>query len=83
MLKTGEPGGSPEIYEKINPKTGKGCVVIFANAPGSYRYITNKRVVKNFWATNGVDLKNDAQGHAIISVQFTEPSARIIFFGIN
>ena len=27
MIKSGEPGGSPEVYEKINPKTAKGCVV--------------------------------------------------------
>jgi hypothetical protein len=83
VVKSGEPGGSPEIYEKINPKTGRGCVVIFASAHGSYQYITQHPVVKNFWATGGVAVKRDAKGRAVMDVAFTGPDAKIIFFGTD
>lgn len=83
MIKSGEPGGSPEVYEKINPATGKGCVVIFANAKGKYTYITSKEASKTFWHTEGVQIKYDADGKVIITADFTESSAKIILFGIN
>jgi alpha-galactosidase len=83
VLITGETGGSPEIYEKINPLTGKGCVVIFANSGGDYTYITTHKTVKNTWHTEGVSLKHNNEGQAVIKVHFTEPSAKIIFFGVD
>jgi len=79
MIYTGEPGGSPEIYEKINTN-GKGCVVIFANAKGTYNYITENKVSKSNWNNEGVKLITDKKGRANIRVEFDEPSAKIIFF---
>lgn len=83
MVRTGEPGGSPEVYEKINPKTGKGCVVIFANAHGSYTYITEHVVAAQLYKTEGVEIEKDAAGRAVITTTFKEPSAKIIFFGVQ
>ncbi|GAC1488756.1 MAG: hypothetical protein NVS1B13_17560 [Flavisolibacter sp.] len=83
MVRTGDPGGSPEVYEKINSETGKGCVVIFASAKGSYTYITNSKTVTNFWFNEGVIIKKDILGRSIITVQFHEPSAKIILFGTD
>jgi alpha-galactosidase len=83
MVKTGEPGGSPEVYEKVNPKTGKGCVVMFASAHGSYTYITEQPVAAQLWKTEGVEIKKDAAGRAIITTTFKEPSAKIILFGVE
>ena len=83
MVSLGEPGGSPEVYEKINPKTGKGCVVIFANAHGSYTYICQNKVVPQNFKTEGVEVKRDERGRAVITATFKEPSARIIFFGVE
>jgi alpha-galactosidase len=82
-ITTGETGGSPEIYEKTNPLTGKGCVVIFANSGGNYTYITTHKTVKNVWFNEGVSLQQDKEGKSIIKVNFTEPSAKIIFFGVD
>lgn len=79
MVYTGEPGGSPEIYEKIN-SNGHGCVVIFANAKGTYNYITEGKVAFPFWNNEGVKLSIDKIGRANITVEFKEPSAKIIFF---
>jgi alpha-galactosidase len=81
MIKTGEPGGSPEVYEKINQKTGRGCVVLFANAKGNYSYITKSTAAKSVWHNEGVEIKRDVNGGAIITAHFEEPSAKIILFG--
>ncbi|MBD0289428.1 MAG: alpha-galactosidase, partial [Flavisolibacter sp.] len=82
LVQSGEPGGSPEIYEKINPATGKGCVVIFANARGHYTYITKHKAAAQYWHNEEVELKQDAQGRTVITTQFHEPSAKIILFGV-
>jgi hypothetical protein len=80
----GQPGGSPEIYEKINQKTGRGAVVIFATAAGRYTYVTERRADPKVWTTGGpVDLRHDRGGRAVIDVNFTEPGARILFFGVQ
>jgi hypothetical protein len=81
MVQIGEPGGSPEIYEKINPATGKGCVVIFANSKGSYEYITSNKTASTNWHNEGVSLKTDKEGRSVITTTFNEPSAKIILFG--
>jgi hypothetical protein len=83
MVSTGETGGSPEIYEKINPQTGKGCVVLFANHKGEYTYVTQNKTVPQNWHTDGVTLKQDELGRVIITASFKEPSAKIIFFGVQ
>lgn len=82
MVQTGEPGGSPEIYEKVNPATGKGCVVMFAGK-GKYSYVTEHPVVSPLWKNDGVEIKKDNKGRAIINATFNEPSAKIILFGID
>ena len=83
MVKVGEPGGSPEIYEKINPKTGKGCVVLFASAHGTYSYVTQNKVASKNWHNEDVEIKQDQQGRAVIKVKFNEPSAKVILFGVD
>jgi hypothetical protein len=83
IITSGEPGGSPEIYEKIDPQTGKGCVVLFASAHGTYSYITEHKVASQFWNTDGVEVKKDQNGRAVITATFKESSAKIIFFGVQ
>lgn len=83
MVQTGAPGDSPEIYEKINPKTGKGCLVLFANSKGRYQYITVNKTVTTAWKTEGVTVEQDKAGRAVVSATFTEPSAKIILFGVQ
>jgi alpha-galactosidase len=83
IIISGETGGSPEIYEKINPLTGKGCVVIFANSGGDYTYITTNKAVKNVWQNEGVSVNHNKEGQVVIKANFTEPSAKIIFFGVE
>ncbi|MCE5343558.1 MAG: alpha-galactosidase [Eubacteriales bacterium] len=40
-VRRGIQGGSPEIYEKINSESGRGCVVFFTHAKGTYEYVTS------------------------------------------
>ena len=83
MERSGEPGGSLDIYEKINPKTGKGCVVIFANDKGSYIYRTVHRTDRAGWYNEVVTVKPAKNGRAIMNAKFDEASAKIIFFGVE
>jgi alpha-galactosidase len=80
----GRVGGSPEVHEKINAETGRGVVVIFANASGNYRYVTVNQVVPAVWSSGGnVRTRRNASGQAIIEANFDGPGARILFFGVK
>ncbi len=79
----GNPGDTPEIYEKINPETGKGVVVIFANSKGKFFYITKHSVSGKIWHNEGVDVSICPDKHAKINVEFNRASAAIIFFGVE
>jgi alpha-galactosidase len=79
---TGRPGGSPEIYEKISDR-GYGVVCIFASARGTYTYVTEQCTASDWWATEGVTLAFDAQGRAVLTCQFDEVGAIIVFFGVQ
>jgi alpha-galactosidase len=83
MIRNGAVGGSPEVYEKINPETGKGAVVVFSSHAGSYSYITKMSPDQKIWKTDGVDLSFDSEGHAVIKTNFTKAEAKIIFFGVE
>lgn len=76
----GRPGDTPEIYEKINPLTGQGVIVIFANGKGKFSYISRTKVAGHFWANSGAQVSRGKSGHALIEATFEEASAKIIFF---
>ena len=84
---TGRPGDTPEIYEKINPETGKGVVIIFTSwypdSKGKFSYITKNVVVKNSWHNDGVTVEIGKGGHAKIDAAFKGASAAIVFFGVK
>ena len=83
MIRNGAVGGSPEVYEKINPLTGKGTVVVFSSHPGTYHYITENFPDKSIWATRGTDVSFDKKGHAVLSLKFEKPEAKIVLFGVK
>ena len=79
----GNPGDTPEIFEKVDPQTGKGVVVIFANNKGKFTYITKHPVVKEFSNSENTEVKLINGSHAKIEASFAEASAVIIFFGVK
>lgn len=83
MIRNGDVGGSSEIYEKINPKTGKGAIVIFSSQKGNYQYVSQNKPDKNTWSTKGTKVSFDSEGNAIIDVEFTSAEAKIIYFGVK
>jgi alpha-galactosidase len=83
LIRNGAVGGSPEVYEKINPETGKGTVVVFSSHSGKYRFITRSLPSQEFWTSRGVNITFDAQGHAIIETEFEKAEAKIIYFGVT
>jgi len=82
-VQAGSPGRSPEVYEKINTANGKGAVVVFANMPGTYTYITKNKVAKTNWHTEGVQVEYDGKGNAIVKMDFKESRAKMLFFGVE
>lgn len=83
LVKQGETGSSPEIYEKINEKTGRGVMVAFATIPGEYTYISENKVAKDIWKNEGVQVSFDAKGRAVLKMKFDKSGAKIIFFGVR
>lgn len=80
LRRSGPVGGSPEVYEKIDSATGRGAVVLFALAPGSYTYLTTQRPVEAF-VSFGARVQIDSAGYARIDATFERPSAAIVLFG--
>jgi alpha-galactosidase len=82
-VREGEVGGVPEIHEKLSAKTGKGAVVLFSATAGTYRYVTQHKTNAAIWHTEGMSVTRNEQGRAVIEAEFTEPSARIVLFGVK
>jgi alpha-galactosidase len=82
LQRDGAVGGTPEVYEKINPQTGKGVVVIFSSHTGSYSYITRQTVSFQCWNTRGTSVSFEG-GRAVIRAEFPGAEAKIVFFGVN
>ena len=89
--RTGIVGGSPEIYEKINPKNGRGVITAFSPVAGKYEYVisplvgkyeyaTRSRVGRVFCATDGVSVRAGADGGAIVRFTFEKSGAQMVFF---
>ena len=81
----GDINSLPEVHEKINEKNGRGAVVIFSMpAQGhTYTYITKNKVEKNVWHNEDVQVSYDKLGRAIITCEFKDDAAKIIFFGVK
>lgn len=91
-LRTGIPGGMIEAYEKIDPSSGRGVLVIFANQVGSpfgpdqpmtSTIVTRSAVVKEIVTTPGVEISYDTAGRAIVTARFSETGAAIVVFGAS
>lgn len=78
----GMPGDYFEVREKVN-KNGRGAVVFFGNGKGKYSYTTTNLVSPDFVSSPDAKVKIDEKGRAVITVEFNEPDAAIIWFGIK
>ncbi len=81
LIHTGNPGDTPEIYEKVSPKTGKGVVSIFMNMKGKFSYVTKNKVAPEIWHNQGFNVEVNGNGYAKIEGEAREPMAAIVFFG--
>lgn len=80
-VRSGAISGSTEVHEKISPRTGRGAVVVFSTTRGRVTYVTERRPVREFRATEGVSVQFDAAGRARLELPFEKPGAHIVFFG--
>lgn len=83
LARTGTVGGSPEVYEKIAPDTGRGVVSVFAGARGTYTYLTHAPVRPQTWAMPGVAVTPLPGGTARVDVTFDAPGGKCVFFGVE
>jgi alpha-galactosidase len=76
---------NPEIHEKINEKTGRGVIVIFGNPAAGHKmyYVSKNRVDTRIWYNDDVAVMFDKEGRAVITFEFKDDSAKIIFFGVS
>ena len=81
LRRTGAVGGSPEVYEKLDPATGKGVVSVFASAPGTYTYLTHLTADAWVWAMPGVTVTPLEDGTARIDARFEVAGGKCAFFG--
>ena len=80
-VRSGGVGGSPEVHEKIDARTGRGMVVVFATARGEYTYVTARTPVRQMWQSGASGAEWDASGRARLTMRFDAPGAKIFFFG--
>ena len=83
LRRTGDVAGSPEIYEKVDPATGRSVVSAFANASGRDTYSTKAIVAEGIWHNGGVTVTTDTQDHAALEMSFYRTRAELVFFGIQ
>ena len=76
-------GSGFECYEKIDSKTGKGVVCVFATVRDTFCYITNKKTSKDIWCSIPATVTPLADGTSKIEVSFNGEGAAMIFFGAN
>jgi alpha-galactosidase len=77
-IRYGQVGSSPEIHEKLD--RGQGVVVVFSPRRGEYAYITHNPTGSHFWRSDGVQIHQDASGHATMNFIFENPGAKTVFF---
>ncbi len=77
----GRPGESVEVHEKINPASGRGAVVVFGNGQRVVEYVTEAAVDRTYYATDGVTVRFDDAGRALVRAEFTGTGAQLAFFG--
>lgn len=90
IVRAGVPGGMVESYEKIDPRTGRGVLVIFANAvrqpfgpgrPMTTELVTQATAARDVVTGGDVDVTFDVAGRAIVRARFSETGAAIVVFG--
>jgi len=84
LVQTGILGGTPEVYEKINPATGRGVVSLFTNNHGTFDYFTKRAVCETWTALAGVEVFRLADGRAHVKVRFERSeSGTFVLFGTD
>ena len=93
LRRIGIVGGIIEAYEKIDPSTGRGLMVVFANQKmqGAYgapmpletRVISHTKASRASWSTANAKVDFDSYGHAVLDASFHDIGVAIAFFGVQ
>jgi len=80
---TGRPGDAIEVYEKINPATGKGAIVIISNEDTDYSYCSYLPCNEDYWSTQQVHIERSEKGLCKVAAKLEKYNAAIILFGVE
>ena len=75
----GQPGETPEVYEKISD-SGRGMAVLFGNQSGGYTYRLTAKTDKNATVFGPAEVLRDGAA-TLIRFRCDAPEAAIVFFG--
>ncbi|MFW6313429.1 MAG: alpha-galactosidase [Spirochaetota bacterium] len=78
LIRTGEPGASPEIYEKIDSTTGEGIVCAFSAAPQSVRYVPASARLASAVMTHNATLSHEGNGSPVITFECAKGGAAFV-----
>ncbi|MCL2351876.1 MAG: alpha-galactosidase [Firmicutes bacterium] len=77
---TGKIGGSPEIHEKIDPKSGAGLVAVFTSGAGEFTHVTRKLEKMPAKVIGADEAEFLGNGRVRITVRLAADGARTVFF---
>jgi len=80
---TGRPGDAIEVYEKINPATGNGTIVIISNEDTDYSYCSYLPCNEDYWSTQQVRIERSEKGLCKVTAKLEKYNAAIILFGVE
>ena len=72
-------GSSPEIYEKLDPETGKGLMAMFAVKKSSITYLTQPLNIDSATVVYGADAWERKGKQLQISVELGADEARVVY----
>lgn len=76
----GQIGGSPEIYEKLNPETGRGIVVFFTRSPAQARHVTAPLPDAARRSVYGADrVEHTPAGSLVLHLSLPADGAAVVF----
>ncbi len=78
IIQTGEPGASPEVYEKIDPTTGEGIICAFSPTRQSFRYVPASERLAPIALTHNATVSQDRNGSPVIAFECADRGAAFV-----
>ncbi len=78
LIQTGEPGASPEVYEKVDPTTGEGIICAFSPTRQSFQYVPASERLASAALTHNATVPQDRNGSPVITFECADRGAAFV-----